>query len=174
VLNIGSGESSSWGGSVQELADACGEPGAVAELAFPEDEDVPALATEGAGGAEVAGAVALELGEPVGAAGVGDAAAAAPPPGVHVPEAAVDVDDFFEAGEDEVGGAGEGCHDDDSAANFRRGLATVRTFIQSVPGDERVRQSLVSVMSRRRQLRQDSQEKTVKRSIPMQSHEGTV
>jgi hypothetical protein len=66
---------------------------------------LPAEAAEGAEVAFVAGGVALDFGEPVLAAGGGDAAAAA---GVHVPEAAVDEDDFFEPWEDEVGRAGEG------------------------------------------------------------------
>jgi hypothetical protein len=69
-------------------------------LAFPDGEGLPAEAAEGVDGAFVAGAVAVHFGEPVLAAGSGDAAAAA---GVHVPEAAVDEDDFFETGEDEVG-----------------------------------------------------------------------
>jgi hypothetical protein len=51
-------------------------------LTFPDGEGLPAEAADG-----------------------GDAAAAA---GVHVPEAAVDEDDFFEAREDEVRRAGEG------------------------------------------------------------------
>jgi hypothetical protein len=74
-------------------------------LAFPDDEGLPALLLEGAAVAAVAVGVAVDFGEPVIAAGGGDAAGSA---GVSVPEAAVDEDDFFEAGEDEVGGGGEG------------------------------------------------------------------
>jgi hypothetical protein len=74
-------------------------------LAFPDGEDAPAEAAKGAAGAAVAVGVALDFGEPVGAAGGGDAACAAV---VHVPEAAADEDDFFEAWEDEVRRAGEG------------------------------------------------------------------
>jgi hypothetical protein len=55
------------------------------ELAFPEGEDTPATAAEGAAGLLVALFVAGEFLEPVGAAGFGDAAAAA---GVLMPEAA--------------------------------------------------------------------------------------
>ena len=66
---------------------------------------MPAEAAEGAKGSFVAGGVLLDFGEPVFAAGGGDAAASA---GVHVPEAAVDEDDFLEAGEDEIGCAEEG------------------------------------------------------------------
>jgi hypothetical protein len=74
-------------------------------LAFVEGQDAVSGVQEGFAGASVAEAVAIELGEPEGAAGGGDAAAGAV---VHVPEAAGDEDDFFEAREDEVGGAGEG------------------------------------------------------------------
>lgn len=53
----------------------------------------------------VKGAVALELGAPLVRAGGGPAEEVAL---VHVPEAAVDLDDGTVAGEDQVGGAGEG------------------------------------------------------------------
>src|SRR5439155_24881924 len=78
----------------------------VLALAFREGQDFPALAVEAAAVFSVAVFVAGEFGEPVFSAGGGDAAAAAA--GVHVPEAAADVDDFSSGGEDEVGGAGEG------------------------------------------------------------------
>jgi hypothetical protein len=65
---------------------------------------VPAEGLEAAAGARVAALVAGEFGEPVPAAGGGDAACAAI---VHVPEAAMDVDDFFELGENDIGSAGE-------------------------------------------------------------------
>lgn len=89
----------------EEPGDALGEFGGVACLAFPDGQDVVAQGAELAAGELVTMAVALELGEPVGVAGGGDAAAAA---SVHVPEAAVDVDDLVAGGEDEVWGAGEG------------------------------------------------------------------
>jgi hypothetical protein len=91
-------------GPGEEAAEASGERG-VFELAFVEGEDVVAGLAEGGAGAAVAAAVAVELGEPEVAAGGGDSAAGAV---VHVPEAAGDEDDFFDAWEDEVGGAGEG------------------------------------------------------------------
>ena len=43
-------------------------------LAFPDGEDAPAEAAEGAAGAAVAGGVLLDFGEPVFAVGGGDAA----------------------------------------------------------------------------------------------------
>ena len=76
-----------------------------AGLAFPDGEDAPAEAAEGAEMVAVAGGVLVDFGEPVIAAGGGNAASAA---GMAVPEAAVDKDDLAVAGEDEVGGAGEG------------------------------------------------------------------
>ena len=72
-------------------------------LALPNDEHAPAEAAEVAQVFPIAGGVVLDFGEPVFAACGGNAAAAA---GVHVPEAAVDEDDFFEAQEDEVWRAG--------------------------------------------------------------------
>jgi hypothetical protein len=74
-------------------------------LAFPDRECLPAKSPEGTARAAVAGGVSLDLGEPVVAAGGGDAAGTAV---VHVPEAAADLDDFLEAWEDEVWRAGEG------------------------------------------------------------------
>lgn len=74
-------------------------------MAFPDDEGSPAAAGQGAAVGAVAAGVAVDFVKPVFAALGGDAARAAC---VAVPEAAVDEDDFFESGEDEVGGAGEG------------------------------------------------------------------
>ena len=64
-------------------------------MAFPDGEELPAEAAEGSAGAFVAGGVALDFGEPVALAGGGDAEGTA---GMSVPEAAVDEDDFLEAG----------------------------------------------------------------------------
>lgn len=89
---------------VEESGEAFGEGSGVVGLAFPDGENSIGKGTQLSTSAPVAIAVALELGEPVAAMGSGDAAAAT---GVHVPEAAVDVDDFVAGGEDEVGGAGE-------------------------------------------------------------------
>jgi hypothetical protein len=55
-------------------------------------------------GAAVAGGVAVNLGDPIGAIGRWNAAA---PAGMLVPEAAADVDDLPQAGKDQIGRAGE-------------------------------------------------------------------
>ena len=74
-------------------------------MAFIDGEQAVAEAAEGFLGLLVAGFVAAEFGEPVAAVGGGHSASAA---GVHVPEAAGDVDDCAQPGEEEVGSAGEG------------------------------------------------------------------
>ena len=79
-------------------------------MAFPDGEDAPAEAGEGAAVTLVAGGVALDFGEPVVAARGGDAAG---PAMVHVPEAAVDEDDFLESRKDEVWRAAE-CGDEET------------------------------------------------------------
>jgi hypothetical protein len=53
----------------EEASQAAGEMGEVADLAFPEGEGAVAEVVELAEGAAVAGLVAAEFGEPVGAAG---------------------------------------------------------------------------------------------------------
>lgn len=78
---------------------------APARLALPHGEHAPGAAAQGAAVLLVAGGVVLDFGEPVVAAGGGDAAGSA---GMSVPEAAVDEDDILAAGKDEVGRAGEG------------------------------------------------------------------
>ena len=74
-------------------------------MAFPNGEHAPAEAAKSAKCSPVASGVALDFGEPVFRADGGNAAG---PAGVHVPEAAVDEDDFSQTVEDEVRRAGEG------------------------------------------------------------------
>ncbi len=84
---------------------AAGEGGEAAGLALPDDEDGPAEGAEGGRIFSVAGFVGEAFGVPEGGVGLRlDAAVFA---GVQVPEAAVDEDDLFEAGEDHVRLAGE-------------------------------------------------------------------
>jgi hypothetical protein len=89
----------------QKAFEAAGEFWEVAGLAFPDGEDAPAEAAEGAVGTAVAVGVSLDFGGPPFAAGGGDAASAA---GVAVPETAAHVNDLSMTGQDNVGGAGEG------------------------------------------------------------------
>jgi len=91
--------------SVEKTGNAVCQFGGVSCLAFPDGQDVITQGAELTAGALIAGPVTLQLGEPVGVASGGDAAAAT---GVHVPEAAVDVDDLEAGGEDEVWGAWKG------------------------------------------------------------------
>lgn len=91
---------------LQERPQSLPEPFDLARraLALPHDHNAPPEPAERPLDSLIAGRVPVDLGEPVSTPRRGDAAAAA---GVPVPEAAADEDDFVEAGEDEIGSAGE-------------------------------------------------------------------
>ena len=73
-------------------------------MAFPEDEDAPASAAKAAKIREVSPSVSQSFLLPVLCVIVGsDLAVAA---GVKVPEATVNVDDFVQTGQDDIGVAG--------------------------------------------------------------------
>jgi hypothetical protein len=91
----------------QESPDSGNESGPASErsLTLPHDENAPAQATQRALHAAIARGVAVDLGDPVCAVGGGNAAPAA---GVAMPEAAAYEEGFLEAGEYEIGRAGQG------------------------------------------------------------------
>jgi len=91
--------------AVQEDFKAALKIGGVLGLAFPDGEDFPALGLELAEIAAVAGGVAEALGVPI--LGVVDGVFAFALAGMHVPEAAVNVDYLAVAGQDDIGLAGE-------------------------------------------------------------------
>jgi hypothetical protein len=108
-------------------------------LAFPNRKHLPTQPAQRPSSSAIPIGIPLNLRNPVIAPRGGDAAR---PTAMHVPEAAVDEDDFFESWENEVGCAGEGGDvesvaeaervDDAADSNFGR-VARERRFPAALP-----------------------------------------